>query len=423
MSTTASMLSSKPEPGMDLLFFSSDERRAQRVALRLRNLAIVHWENSRHFSPEWWSRQHHLERPIMLDYAPDHADMSTDLARQLTTLAPDIALLGIGSTGTDRATGVLAALRAGVLDFIDMDTDDDEIRVLLKRASRRPVSAPASPTSVATPRKRGQLVILLGARPGIGTSTLAAHLSVLAMPPPAKEIVAAASQALLLDLGNPGGDAALYLGVSGDFHYADALRHASRVDATLVRTALPHHASRLTVLSQPADTTEPPAQLVEAEVLIDRLLGIFDLLLCDLGGLPCRQIPHHLLHAADEIWLVADQSIGSMVSLDSCLRELEQARVRDQRLSLVINRYDEACGIRANQIAERFTLPLLATLPERNRALRSSANQGLLLHQFAPRDPYIRALGPLLARFRIYTPRAVAASKWKDLLLHARGFR
>lgn len=423
MSTIASMLSmSKPEPGVDLLFFSSDERRAQRIALRLRNLATVHWENTRHFSPEWWARQHNAQRPIMLDYAPEHADMSTELARQLTTLAPDIALLGIGSTGTDQATGVLAALRAGVLDFIDMDTDDDEIRVLLKRASRRP--APASTAPVAAPRKRGQLVILLGTRPGIGTSTLAAHLGVLAMPPPAKEVVAAApSQALLLDLGNPGGDAALYLGVSGDFHYTDALRHAGRIDATLVRTALPHHAGKLAVLSQSAGATEAPAQGAEAEVLIDRLRGIFDLLLCDLGGLPCRQIPPNLLRAADEIWLVADQSIGSMVSLDSCLRELEQAQARDQRLSLVINRHDEACGIRADQIAERFALPLLATLPERTRALRSSANQGLLLHQLAPRDPYIRALGPLLARFRIYAPRTVATSRWKDLLLHARGLR
>lgn len=422
MLTTVSMLPmSKPEPGLDLLFFSPDERRAQRVALRLRDLATVHWENSRHFSSERWTQQRNGPHPILLDYAPDNADASTELARQLVVLAPGTPLLGVGSTGTDRAAGVLAALRAGVIDFIDMDAADNEIRVLLDHVSRRPqpVGSPAT-----APRKRGQLVLLLGARPGMGTSTLAAHLGALAMPPAAKHVaLGTPAQALLLDLGNPGGDAALYLGVSGEFHYTDALRHAGRIDSTLVRTALPHHASRLAVLSQPAGTTEPPAPVVEAEILVDRLLGVFDLLLCDLGGLPGWQIPDHLLRAADDIWLVADQSIGSMVSLDSCLRGLEQSQARDRRLSLVINRHDDSCGIRAHQIAERFALPLLATLPERARALRTSANQGLLLHQVAPRDPYIRALGPLLAKLRISTPPTVALSGWKDRLLHARGFR
>ena len=122
-------------------------------------------------------------------------------------------------------------------------------------------------------------MLLLGSRPGIGTSTLAVHLGALAMPAEPKP--AASPQALLLDLGHPGGDAALYLGVSGDFHYPDALRHADRIDATFARTALPHHASQLAVLSQPADIGEPPANMAEAEVLVDRLLGIFDLLLCE----------------------------------------------------------------------------------------------------------------------------------------------
>jgi len=63
----------------------------------------------------------------------------------------------------------------------------------------------------------------------------------------------------------------------------------------------------------------------------------------------------------------------------------------------VINRHDEAGGLAPQQIAARFSLPLLATLPDCNR-LRASANHGHLLLQDAPRDPYLRALTPLLAR-------------------------
>ncbi len=417
MSATATILPiGKLELGVNLLFYSPDEKRAQRLAARLRNLATVHWHDSRGFSPERWAQQRGDHRLVLLDYASDSADGSTNLATRLSALAPELPLLGVGSTAADRATGVLAALRAGVRDFIDMDASDEEIRSLLNRALQQA----AQPHAAA--RQPGQLVLLLGARPGIGTSTLAAHLGVLAMPPNASSGDAGAAQALLLDLGHPAGDAALYLGVAGDFHYNDALRNAGRMDATLVRTAVPHHASRLAVLAQGAGGALPP-DASEHGLLIERLLAAVDLLLCDLGGTPVRQVPRALLQAAAQIWLVADQSIGSMVSLDGCLRELEQAQVRDQRLALVINRHDDECGISAKQVAERFNLPLLARLPERTRALRTSANQGMLLQQAAPRDPYIRALAPLLAKLRIHARHAVPPSKWTQLLLRAGGFR
>ncbi|MGC1547199.1 MAG: fimbrial protein [Rhodanobacter sp.] len=424
MQTTAAILPiGKQELGVNLLFYSPDEKRAQRLSARLRNLATVHWENSRSFSPERWVQQRSGHRLVLLDYAYDAADASTSLAHQISILTPDIPLLGVGSTAADRAAGVLAALRAGVRDFIDMDATDDEIRTLLNHVLEHE-AAVRSPPLVA-PRKRGNLVILLGARPGVGTSTLAAHLGVLVMPADAVDAAAEARapQALLLDLGHPGGDAALYLGVASDFHYNDALRHANRIDPTLIRTALPHHPSHLAVLSQAPNVPEPGIDTVEAGVLIDRLLDIFSLVLCDLGGRPCQEVPSSLLRAASEIWLIADQGIASVVSLDACLRQLEHRQARDDRVSLIINRNDDECGITARQIAERFELPLLATLPDRARALRTSANQGMLLHQVAPHDAYIRALGPLLAKLHIGAKHDADLPGWKKLLLRTGGFR
>jgi pilus assembly protein CpaE len=416
MQTAAAILPfGKLELGVKLLFYSPDEQRAQRLAARLRHMATVHWEDSRRFSAEHWAALRAEHRLVLLDYACETADASTTLARQLNALSPETPLLGVGSTAADRATGVLAALRAGVRDFVDMDASDDEIRTLLNHALQHAATNQTSATPAI--RKPGQLVILLGVRPGVGTSTLAAHLGALSMPARTNnEADNAAPHSLLLELGVPHGDAALYLGAKGDFHYEDALRNASRIDSTLIRTAMPHHVSRLAVLSQAQELAGP----ADAAPLIQRLLGLFELILCDLGGLPLRQIPPGLLQAADEIWLVADQGIASMVSLDLCLRQLAQLQARDQRLSLIVNRHDEECGIHARQIAERFELPLLAVLPERGRALRSSANQGLLLHQVAPNDTYLRALTPLLAKLHIGVKSSADSSRWKRLF-HLRG--
>lgn len=413
MQTVASIIPfGKLELGVKLLFYSPDEQRAQRLAARLRHIAMVRWEDGRRFSPEHWAALRGEHRMVLLDYAGETADASTTLARQLHTLSPEIPLIGVGSTAADRATGVLAALRAGVRDFIDMDASDEEIRSLLDHALEHAAIAQAPPAVVT--RKPGQLVILLGVRPGVGTSTLAAHLGALSMPatkPGGEAVSDIAPHSLLLDLGLPHGDASLYLGAKGDFHYEDALRNASRIDATLVRTAMPHHSSRLAVLAQMQEASGAS----DAAALIARMLELFELVLCDAGGVSLRQLPPGLLQAADEIWLVADQGIGSMVSLDLCLRQLAQLNARDKRLSLIINRHDEECGIHARQIAERFELPLLAALPERGRALRSSANQGWLLHQVAPHDAYVRALAPLLAKLHIGMKDGSDSSRWKRL--------
>lgn len=394
-------LNHRPEPGAELVYFSPDQMRARKLAARLESLATVHWQSMRDaLAALPLPSQLPARQTVLLDFAPDAAADAAELARRLAMHAPTLPLVGVGATG-GTAAGVLAALRAGVRDFLDPDAPDDEIRQLLERVRD---AGSAATGRQQEPSARGRMVLLLGVRAGVGTSTLAAHLGALAM----SGAAGAQPSGLLLDLGNPVGDAALYLGVESEFHYADALRGAHRIDATLIRTALGHHASRLAVLSQVAG--EPPSPDLDdvcgergdsLRELVDRLRGQFDFLLCDLGGVPVERIPRLLLREASEIWLVADQGIGTMISLDAALRGLAQRGARDHRVALLVNRYDERCGMQAEQIAHRFGVPLLATLPERSRALRSGASQGLLLLDAAPHDPYLRQLDPLLNRLQV----------------------
>jgi pilus assembly protein CpaE len=408
----------KPEPGVELPFYSPDEKRARHVAARLRHMAHVRWVDTRDIGGT--REPVHLPGSslVLLDYSLMQAEHSSMLARRLIDGTPGISLLAVGSLGTDKAGVVLAAMRAGVNEFLDVDARDEDISELLARMNGEVRTNTATPTPI--PRPRGRLVLLLGVRAGVGTSTLAAHLGSLASPEksPEKESPsdAAITQVLLLDLGRPAGDAALYLSLPNEFHYENALKSARRIDATLIRTAFSTHDGRLSVLSQSAGTLEKPADTAELPVLLDRLRLHFDLLLTDVGGLPVAEVPLPLLREADEIWLVADQSIGAMMSLDAALRQLDACGMRDGRLSLVINRHDPGDGVTAAQIASRFNLPLAALLPERSRALRGSANQGQLLHQTAPRDPYVRALNGLLERLRVADATAGGRAWWKTLI-------
>lgn len=395
-----------------VIYYAPDSSHRAEVLARLQRLGAVQWQDSAQVSPTQLARQASGYRLILLDFEDTLAPVSAQLAPVLRELLPSMPMLALGSIYGQQGAGVLSAWRAGLHDFIELTASDEDIRLALQKALA-PAPAPLR-VAPAPQLAQGRLVLLLGVRPGVGCSTLASHLAALAGEGTPAD--GAQPAHLLLDLGYPQGDGALYLGIDHDFHYEHALQQANRIDTTLVRTAFAHHGAKLAVLSRPYLTQRDGSPLGEPEALLRRLREVFGSTLCDLGGLTLEQIPVSLWKAADAIWLMTDQSIGAVLSLDSWLRQIDQHGLRDGRLKLLVNRDDAEAGLSAEQLAQRFRLPLLAGLPERSRALRAAANQGHLLHELAPRDPYIRALAPLLGELDRRPQPTGGAPTWQQRL-------
>ena len=363
---------------------------------------------------------------VLLDFSGEptgHADDAPDggiaqaaeLAQMLKRVAPKLPLVAVGSMV--RADGMKAAMRAGVHDFIDMhSTHEEALEVVRRVIDHTPVA-----TAAAAPQRHGRFVVLLGARIGVGCSTLAAHLSQLGQEmsvgggPERAEKAAKVPKpgankddkfddtllghVALLDLGLPSGDGLLYLNTQSQFSFAEAVQNLRRFDETLVHTAVSHAPSGLAVLPLPLDLGDMRSvAAADALALTDRLRAFFDLIVADLGGFSNPAFVASLVRAADEVWLVVDQSVGAIVSLASMLRDLEEKSVERNHLHLVLNRYDPRYGMAADQIAKRFDVPLLATLPDRPLAMLSATNQGKLILDTARSDPYVRALQPLVER-------------------------
>ncbi|VVE19664.1 Flp pilus assembly ATPase [Pandoraea iniqua] len=356
---------------------------------------------------------------VLLDFSGEptgHADEPADggiaqaaeLAQMLKRVAPKLPLVAVGSMV--RADGMKAAIRAGVHDFIDMHSTHEEALDVIRR-----VIDQTPPPSASAPTRHGRFVVLLGARIGVGCSTLAAHLSQLSQElavgtPSNKPVKAPAGKddkfdasllghVALLDLGLPSGDGLLYLNTQSQFSFAEAVQNLRRFDETLVHTAVSHASSGLAVLPLPLDLGDMRSvAAADALALTDRLRSFFDLIVADLGGFSNPSFVSSLVRAADEVWLVVDQSVGAIVSLASLLRDLEEKSVERSHLHLVLNRYDPRYGMAADQIAKRFDVPLLATLPDRPLAMLSATNQGKLILDTARSDPYVRALQPLAER-------------------------
>ena len=424
MAATSSLTPSSADTPRRVVLYAPDNHLLLALA-GIDGLQSTLWVDSRDVTPAQLMADHRDLQLVLLDYTGSNAHYSQSMAQALGQQPQAPAMLGVGSLpeGPNQSSQLLAAIRAGVRDFIDPCAPERDTQDILRRVKRdlrstQPITVAGVPAQ--PPQPDGKLVLLLGVRPGVGTSTLAAHL--------ASRLAQAAEQSdghsndfLLLDLGLPAGDTALYLGVEGGFHLDDALRSINRIDATFAASALPRHGSGLSVLARSSGAF--PGD--ETVALVQRLRGLYRNLLCDLGGTDVSSIPTGMLSRADQIWLIADQSIGALLSLDRCLQGLEQRGQRDERLHLVLNRYDEGFGITPDQVAARFSLPLLCTLPERSRQLRSTASIGRLLHEQHPNDPYLSALLPLASRLSpaIQAPAAgtplsrlatyMSPSKWK----------
>jgi len=323
---------------------------------------------------------------------------TSDLAKTLARIAPGLPRVAVGSIAEPESA--IAALRAGVADFIDPSGDPQEVRDVVNSVLSLSDGQGNSSTMPGTKRS----VLVLGTRPGVGASTLAVHLAGLLQDrlfeaARARKSTAEATElplaerVALMDLGLPVGDCQLYMGVNSEFSFVDAARELHRVDATLLDSAMVSARNGVSMLSLPKDIDEMRSvSQSESLMLFERIRETFGMLIMDAGGFSHPEFVGGLARASNETWLVTDQSVGSLVSLDGQLKSLDAQHVDISHLKLVVNRYDERYGMTAMQIAERFGLHLAGTLPYRALPLIVCGNQGKLLHEMSERDLYIRAM-------------------------------
>ena len=323
------------------------------------------------------------------------AETATAMAAAVRDAFPGLAIVALGSL--QHSDSALAALRAGVRDFIDTEGDPEEAVRITKQLLEQ-ASLPAQAQRMEN--RHGKITVLLGARIGVGVSTLAANLAVKLQ----KRDIAASRTAALLDLGIPAADSSVLLDTQSEFNFVDAVRNLRRFDQTFVHTAFGRHASGLAVTTLPTDLASMrEVSYASAVSLLNRLRTFFDHQLVDLGGFTNLEFISQVVHAADNVWLVCDPNVASAISAVELLEGLREHDAHThadapQKMQVIVNKFDTTLHFGAEQIAERLGLPLLAVLPARTQALGRAVNQGQLLADIAERDPYVRALDALLAR-------------------------
>ncbi|RQS74429.1 fimbrial protein [Burkholderia sp. Bp8963] len=294
-------------------------------------------------------------RQLVVDVTDSMLPVS-DLMRLAEVCDPSVRVVAIG---TQNDVGLFRNLLGiGVQDYI--------VKPLTVELMRRALTATESVAQVRT----GKTVSFVGARGGVGATTIAVNLARCLAGEKRRRVA-------YVDLNLHGGGANSMLGVGSNNGLIELLNMDQRPDDVLFERMFVTRGDRLHVLSaELAFGTDVYLRDASIAHLVDMLKDRFHYLLFDIS---CRSGPlfEGALEASDLVYVVADRSVHAAYEsarLARYTRELPGDRI----LSLVLN---NPCAPVAGRVepadfAEAFGHERLRELPHEPQALAVAENLG-----------------------------------------------
>jgi len=288
----------------------------------------------------------------------------------------------IVAIGNDTAAAtVLQVMRAGARDFIGRDSANDTTRrqivAQLNRLTRE--SRPAS----------GKLVVITSGQPNDGESLFAINYAVLR--------AQQAENVLLIDFHLPATLAGAALDIELNYTVRDAVNDLSRLDRTLLSSALgKHRESGLYVLPLAA-VSDNMIDLTGASILslMTTLRTMFCEIVVNFGGLRHSGLATELLSVASQSFLVSSQHFTSVKACRELLARLAPDAPARSRMVLAVTHYLNEIHLTDAQIASTLGIGRSVRIPDARAALANSLNKGVPLVIDQPHSAFAKALHAL----------------------------
>jgi pilus assembly protein CpaE len=345
----------------DLVASASADRRMSRASVDVRiggiARAIEVYRESR--SPDL----------LLLESRAGSADLLGDLEGLADVCDPDTRVMIIGASNdvmlyrelTDR----------GIADYLVWPLSEAAVIAAVSRVFRD-----------IKPKKHGKSIAFVGAKGGVGASTVA-HNVAWAL---AGEL---ASNVILADMDLPFGTAGLDFNIDAEQGIADAIGDTSRLDELLLDRLLVRCSDHLSLLAAPAvlgkaydfDETAFEQMLEIARAHAPNVI---------------LDVPHmwtawtrRTLVSADEVVIVAEPDLANLRNAKSLVELLVQARPNDTPPKLVLNRVGmpRRPEIKPAEFAAALNLEPIARIAFDPATFGTAANKGQMIASVSARSP------------------------------------
>lgn len=318
-----------------------------------------------------------------------------DVARDLTQRYPDTALVLV----TERAdeTTLERALHAGFRGVVASPPGLEDTTAKIETAGRW-AQRLRHRLSESPEDRRGRMLVVAGAKGGVGATTIATHLALEAqLHNPERRIC-------LVDADLQAGDVRTLLDLTHHRSIDDLVEVSHEVTARHLGDALYAHPSGLRVL------LPPPQGEHEADITPEVARGVFgairtrfDLVVADVGSV-VTDGGAMATELADEVILVVTPDVLAMRSAARLVQLWERRRFRKDDITVLVNRSSRDTEVQPDLIARVLGLPVLrATVPAAFRELEPAINTGIPEH--LPDGPIREGILEVARELQLVRPR------------------
>jgi pilus assembly protein CpaE len=211
---------------------------------------------------------------------------------------------------------------------------------------------------------RGTVIVVTGAKGGIGKSVLAVNLALALRRQTLNKVV-------IIDADTQFGDVATLLDVTPHVTVGDLLASMDKVDRWNVSDYLTPAPEGLLVLAENHERAEwEDATPEDARKVVDMLAQTNEFVVIDTAGAMDRFV-RQLVEASSLVLLVTTGEVSSVRDTKAALKRLDTWNVPREKVKLVYNRGARADGARVSDIEATFEQPLFWELPRDSAVPRS----------------------------------------------------
>jgi pilus assembly protein CpaE len=319
-----------------------------------------------------------------------------DSLAELATLAQSSPehrppLIVVGPSGSPEAMRL--AVRSGARDFLAEPLNAEEFVAALERLRHEPRRAEA-------PRQPADVMVVLGAAGGVGTSFLSCNLA-------QSFAVQTGAETLLMDMDLNSAPLTGFLDLNPERGLAVALAEVEYLDHHALAGYVTRHRSGLHLMGAPSKSTLYSRDLDQNRFasLMAMICGRYRWVVVD-GGHTLTELTATTLGMSKAVVLIVQQSVLQLRQAARTMRILfSEFGIQDDRVTVVVNRHSKRAEVSLEDIQRTLARGKLVVLPNSFKSVAASIDGGMPLLDFEPASPVAKAIVDL-QRDLCGTPRA-----------------
>jgi Flp pilus assembly CpaE family ATPase len=306
---------------------------------------------------------------VLLDLTlPDSQGLQTLTA--VRSCAPSLPVVIL--TGLDDALFAHEAVRCGAQDYlIKGELKSGALARTLSYAMLRHRSQAAALGS-GSKDESGTIVGFLGAKGGLGTTTIACHFSV-------EMRQRAGSRVLLADLDVAGGSVGFLMKASSEHTLQEVANNLDRLDENYWNKIVVRRPDGLDILlSQESLPLEELANTGKVRQVFEFAQSIYQWIVIDLGRL--NPFAAALAPGLSDLFLIATLEVSNLYEVKRLVSRLTEAGLNRSRMHLIVNQTPRNPDISPEELGKMVGLAVYAVLPECRSELWEAYSGGKLLN-------------------------------------------